>query len=68
MFGTACTVLTLNERGIFLITIGYERARALMRQLDWKLLVTADKEGEVERLVLCHSKQPNPVFRTPGYR
>ena len=37
--------------------IGYERARNLMRELDWKMLVTIIG-GSVEKTTLYHPKQP----------
>lgn len=38
--------------------IGYEKARNLMQQLDWKMLVTMICDS-VEEIVLYHPKQPN---------
>lgn len=38
--------------------IGYEKARNLMRQLDWKMLVTMIGDS-VEDIKLYHPKQPN---------
>ncbi len=39
------------------MTIGYERARNLMRQLDWKMEVTMHGD-EVEHLELYHPLRP----------
>ena len=43
-------------------TIGYERAKNMMSQLDWKLRVTTqpvNQGGEVEKFELFHPKQKN---------
>lgn len=40
--------------------IGYQKARNLMRQLDWKMLATVHKEigyVSVEQVILYHPKQ-----------
>lgn len=37
--------------------IGYEKARNLMRQLDWKMRVTMDGEN-LQRVELYHPKRP----------
>lgn len=41
--------------------IGYQKARNLMRQLDWKMLATVRQEigyVSIERIILYHPKQP----------
>ena len=38
--------------------IGFTKARNLMRQLDWKALVTMDGD-KLTQVVLYHPKQPN---------
>lgn len=40
------------------MAIGYERARNLMRQLDWKMRVTMLGES-VEGIEVYHPRQPN---------
>lgn len=42
------------------MAIGYERAKNLMRQLDWKLRVTMDGEN-VEKVEIYHPKQ-NAIY------
>lgn len=39
-------------------TIGYEKAKNLMKQLDWKLRVTMEGE-ELRRVEIYHPKQQN---------
>ncbi len=38
--------------------IGYKKARALMRQLDWKMLATVHGDS-IDEIVLYHPKQEN---------
>lgn len=41
-----------------MLSIGYEKARNLMRQLDWKMRVSTSGD-RVEKIVLFHPCQPN---------
>ena len=38
-------------------TVGYQRGKNLMKQLDWKLKVTTSR-GRVDKVVIYHPKQP----------
>ncbi len=40
------------------MAIGYEKARNLMRQLDWKMVAKTSKQG-VESMELYHPLRPN---------
>ena len=40
------------------MAIGYERARNLMRQLDWKMRATTNEQG-VKSMELYHPLRPN---------
>lgn len=39
------------------MTIGYARAKALMVQLDWKMLITLDENLGIQKAQLYHPKQ-----------
>lgn len=41
-----------------MVTIGYEKAKNLMKQLDWKLRVTMEGE-ELRSVEIYHPKQQN---------